>query len=69
MLTLTPEELRELTGYEQPAKQLAELHRRGFSRAWRNRHGEVVLERAHYDAVARGQVVPARPKVRTKAAA
>ena len=30
---LSKEELRDLTGYEQPSKQLAELHRRGFHRA------------------------------------
>jgi hypothetical protein len=55
MLTLTPDELRELTGYRQPAAQLAELHRQGFYRARRNVLGAVVLERAHYDAVAAGR--------------
>lgn len=55
MLTLTPDELRELTGYSQPAAQLAELHRQGFWRARRNVLGSVVLERAHYDAVAAGR--------------
>lgn len=64
MLTLSPEEIRELTGYTQPAKQLAELHRRGFTRAYRNRLGQVTLERAHYDAVARGEIVAPKPKVR-----
>jgi len=68
-LTLSPDELRELTGYTRAAEQLAELHRRGFSRAWRNRLGDVVLERAHFEAVSRGAIVPARPKVRAKAAA
>jgi hypothetical protein len=67
MLTLSPEELRELTGYARAAEQLAELHRRGFSRAYRNRLGEVVLERAHFEAVCSGAIVPARPKVRTTA--
>lgn len=47
--------LIKLTGYRQPAKQLAELHRQGF---WRARRcpvtGHVILERPHYDAVSRG---------------
>jgi hypothetical protein len=30
---------------------LKALLERGFARAWRNRLGQVVLERAHYDAV------------------
>lgn len=63
-LILTPDEIRELTGYTQPAKQLAELHRRGFVRAYRNRLGQVTLERAHYDAVARGQQAAPKPRVR-----
>lgn len=63
-LTLTPDEIRELTGYTQPVRQLAELHRRGFVRAYRNRLGQVTLERAHYDAVARGESVAPKPKVR-----
>lgn len=63
-LTLSPDEIRELTGYTQPAKQLVELHRRGFVRAYRNRLGQVTLERAHYDAVARGEIVAPKPKVR-----
>lgn len=50
-LVLTAAELEQLTSYRQPAKQLAELHRQGFYRARRNRMGDVVLERAHYDAV------------------
>lgn len=65
-LVLTAEELVELTGYHQPAKQLEELLRQGFSRARRDRLGRVVLERAHYDAVARGgrhESAP-RPKLR-----
>ena len=54
-LTLTPEDLLTLTGSKQPAAQLAELHRQGY---WRARRapitGRVILERAHYEAVARG---------------
>lgn len=54
-LLLTPHELQTLTGYKQPAAQLAELLRQGY---WRARRapitGRVILERAHYEAVARG---------------
>lgn len=54
-LLLTPDELQALTGYKQPAAQLAELHRQGY---WRARRapitGRVILERAHYEAVAQG---------------
>lgn len=54
-LTLSPVEVADLTGYRQPAAQLAELLRQGY---WRARRapitGRVILERAHYEAVARG---------------
>lgn len=66
-LTLTPAEVAELTGYQQPAKQLAELHRQGFHRARVAPTGRVVLERAHYLAVAASQVqqaVAQRPRLR-----
>jgi hypothetical protein len=64
-LILEPAELEQITGYKRAHEQLAELQRQGFSRARRSRLGDVVLERAHYDAVARGaQSAPARPKVR-----
>jgi hypothetical protein len=48
-------------GYVRPAEQLRELHARGFSRAYIPKVGRkhVVLERAHYDAVTRGQFGPA----------
>ena len=62
--TFTHEELVSLTGFVQPSRQLAELHRRGFSRAYRNRLGRVILERAHYAAVCAGQTQQAQPKVR-----
>jgi hypothetical protein len=58
-LTLSPEELRTLTGYRQPSQQLAELKRQGFYRARRDRLGRVVLERDHYTAVCAGQAQPA----------
>ena len=60
-LTLDQAELEQLTGYRQPSRQLAELHRQGFVRARRNRLGDVVLERGHYDAVVAGdRVQPAQ---------
>lgn len=63
----TPEELVRLTGYRQAARQLATLHAQGFHRARRNALGDVVLERAHYDAVCAGgpaaAAAPARPPV------
>lgn len=62
-ITLTHAELVEITGYHQPSKQLAELHRRGFHRAYIGRKG-MVLERAHYEAVCAGQAERPKPKVR-----
>lgn len=54
-LLLTPAELVELTGYRRSGEQLRELHRQGFSRArLAPMGGHVVVERAHYEAVARG---------------
>lgn len=54
-VTLSAEELRELTGYRAPSKQLQELHRQGF---WRARRapitGRVIVERSHYQAVTQG---------------
>jgi len=68
ILTLSLPELEELTGYKRPADQVRELLAQGFHRARRNRLGEVVLERAHYDAVCAGRMAPAghddRPPVR-----
>lgn len=76
-LTLTEDEVREASGgYTRPADQLRALHQRGFVRAWRSKlTGRVVLERAHYDAVASGQGAAAndpragrpRPKLRPAA--
>ncbi|HET9643764.1 MAG TPA: DUF4224 domain-containing protein [Burkholderiaceae bacterium] len=68
-LTLSEAELVELTGYRRPADQIRELHRRGFSRAYVNRLGRVVLERAHYMAVCGMHVERPRPKVKVRAAA
>lgn len=60
-LNLTPEEVREAAGgYKRPKDQLRELHARGFVRAHIAKvSGRVVLERAHYEAVTRGQFGPA----------
>jgi hypothetical protein len=64
-ILLTPAELVALTGYRQPAAQLAELHRQGFMRARRSpTTGELIVERTHYLAVSSGQAAPQRPKVR-----
>lgn len=54
-IIVTPDELQALTGYKRPADQLRELHRRGFYRARLGKvTREVILERAHYDAVCAG---------------
>jgi uncharacterized protein DUF4224 len=50
-ITLTYLEIVELTGFRQPRRQLAELHRRGFNRAFLNVAGRVVLTRAHYESI------------------
>ena len=65
-LILTRDEIVALTGgYLRPADQLAELQRQGFTRARRSRvTGEVVLERAHFEAVSAGQRPENRPRVR-----
>lgn len=59
-LNLSPEEVADAAGgYRRPADQLRELHRRGFVRAYKAPvSGKVVLERAHYLAVTRGQFAP-----------
>lgn len=49
------EQIARMTGYAQPSRQLRELQRQGFWRARRAKvTGEVILERPHYDQVARG---------------
>ena len=63
-LTLSPDELVELTGYRSKAKQLEELQRRGFHRARRGASGRVVLERDHYHAVCSGTAAPQGPQVK-----
>lgn len=63
MITLSEQELRELTGgYKRPGDQLRELHRQGFNRARIGRvNGRVILERAHYDAVCAGRDIVTAP--------
>jgi len=55
-VTLSPEEVQTVAGgYKRPRDQLTELHRRGFYRARIGRiTGQVILERAHYDAICTG---------------
>lgn len=70
-LTLTADEIREVCGgLTQPSRQLEELHAQGFWRA-RLKRGEVIVERAHYEAVCAGALPPIqtlgdtnRPQVR-----
>ena len=64
-LTLTREEIEELTGYMWPSKQLDELRQQGFFRARIGRAGNVLLERTHYNAVCAGSASKTeRPQVR-----
>jgi hypothetical protein len=66
-LRLSEREIVDLTEYDQPARQLAELHRQGFFRARIGRTGRVVLERAHYEAVCRGMASTPERKPRVRA--
>ena len=52
---MTALELKLLTSYSQPCKQLEVLRARGFHRAFVGREGQVLLERAHFEAVCRGE--------------
>jgi hypothetical protein len=63
-IVLSDDELRMITRYSQPSKQLFELHRQGFHRARLGRVGGVLLERAHYEAVCAGRVSAEAPHVR-----
>lgn len=56
-ITLSDSELQALTGYKSATKRLNVLHSRGFLRAYIDRNGFVVLERAHYEAVSRGELI------------
>ena len=64
---LSHAEIAQITGYQQHAKQLEELLRMGFWRARRSRlSGSVILERAHYEAVCRGEQQPSKESRRPK---
>ena len=63
-IILTSEELAGVTGYRTPNRQLTELHRQGFYRARIGATGNVILERAHYDAVCAGDKPAKEPTVR-----
>lgn len=65
-IILSKAELEALTGYEVATKQLHILRERGFTRAFIDRNGKVVLERTHYEAVTSGtaQAVGPEPKRR-----
>jgi hypothetical protein len=63
-IVLSHAELVQLTRYERAERQLEVLHLRGFHRAYIGRDKTVVLERAHYEAVCRGEVQLARPRVK-----
>jgi len=66
-ITLSEAEIEAITGYVQPASQLAELLRRGFDRARRSsRTGMVIVERAHYDAVCAGTRQAKTPEIRPR---
>lgn len=66
-ITLSEAEIEAITGYVQPASQLAELLRRGFDRARRSpRTGMVIVERAHYDAVCAGARLAKVPEIRPR---
>lgn len=72
MITLSEEELIELTGYRAARKQVENLKQQGFWRARINRLGVAILERAHYETVCAGQIkqlvedqrTPHSPKLR-----
>ena len=72
-LCLSKAEIYALTKKHQPTKQLKILHERGFYRAFRvDDMGDVILERAHYEAVCTGGLLIAakeKPKVRPLALA
>lgn len=65
-ILLTEAELEALTGYRKPALQLGELHRQGFIRARINVRNMVVLERAHYESVCRGEAANSMPTERER---
>lgn len=63
-IRLSEQEVRDYTGYSQPARQLAVLHSMGFHRATLDRFGKVRLERTHFEAVCNSAAERPRPKVK-----
>lgn len=59
-IVLTPEEIFDLTGLTLPRCQVKRLQEQGFARA-RLVRGKAVLERAHYEAVCRGEFTTGGP--------
>ena len=61
-ILLSESEIYELTGgLTKPRCQVKRLHEHGFARA-RLERGRVILERAHFEAVCRGQFTGAPKK-------
>jgi hypothetical protein len=58
-ITLSFEELVDLTGYRQATKQLTVLLQRGFHRAFISATGGVILERSHFKSVSMGRPLEA----------
>jgi Domain of unknown function (DUF4224) len=66
-LVLSSSEIRAITGYAMPCKQLAALHAAGYVRARRSHAGEIILERDHYHAVCCGDFERHQPRSRQSA--
>lgn len=65
-ITMSADELQAITGYRCATDQLRVLHARGFLRAYIGRRG-LILERAHYEAVCRGEFGQGKPPARAAA--
>jgi hypothetical protein len=66
-ITLSLDEIKQVTNYKRPGDQLVELHRRGFYRARIGKvTGQVILERAHYDAICAGAGQPGNDSTRAR---
>ena len=51
---MSSEDIAKMTGFKNKNLQVSKLKDLGFVRAYKNRLGEVVLERPHYEAVCTG---------------
>lgn len=66
-ITLSIDEIKQITSYKRPGDQLVELHRRGFYRARIGKvTGQVILERAHYHAICAGAGQPSNDSGRSR---